>query len=112
MNRRNLLKGLSLLPLTGAGIGSIAPLSSAIAEEKFAKRDLFKELGNLSVGSDADVAILNVREGKFGLFDYTGYKLQANKRLESEMTIKGGVIVYDLNGIANPVVLTGNPAGH
>lgn len=62
-----------------------------------------EELGNLAVGTDADVAILNLREGKFGLFDYTGYKLQTNKKLECEMTIRGGKIVYDLNGIANPV---------
>ncbi len=31
-----------------------------------------EELGSLSVGSDADIALLNLREGKFGLFDYTG----------------------------------------
>ncbi|WP_419801203.1 amidohydrolase/deacetylase family metallohydrolase [Mucilaginibacter sp.] len=62
-----------------------------------------EELGNLSVGTDADVAILNLREGKFGLFDYTGYKLQASKKLECEMTIRGGRVVYDLNGIADPI---------
>jgi dihydroorotase len=62
-----------------------------------------EELGNLSVGSDADVTILNLREGKFGFFDYTGYKVDANKKIECEMTIRGGKIVYDLNGIANPV---------
>jgi dihydroorotase len=63
-----------------------------------------EELGNLSVGSVADVTILNVREGKFGYFDYTGYRIEGNKKLECEMTIKGGKIVYDLNGIANPVI--------
>ncbi len=66
-----------------------------------------KELGNLSVGAEADIAVLKVREGKFGLFDYTGYKLETNKKLECEMTIRAGKIVYDLNGIANPVILTG-----
>ena len=66
-----------------------------------------KELGNLSVGSDADIAILNIRKGKFGLFDYTGYKIEADKKLECEMTIRAGKIVYDLNGIANPVTLSG-----
>ena len=66
-----------------------------------------KELGNLSVGAEADIAILRLREGKFGLFDYTGYKLEANKKLECEMTIRAGKIVYDLNGIANPVILSG-----
>lgn len=64
-----------------------------------------EELGNLSVGNEADIAILNLRKGKFGLFDYTGYKLDTDKKLECEMTIRAGKIVYDLNGIANPVVL-------
>lgn len=66
-----------------------------------------KELGNLSVGTEADIAILRIREGKFGLFDYTGYKLETTKKLECEMTIRAGKIVYDLNGIANPVTLYG-----
>jgi len=64
-----------------------------------------EQLGNLSVGSDADVAILNLRKGKFGFFDYTGYKVETDKKLECEMTIRGGKIVYDLNGIANPIVV-------
>lgn len=64
-----------------------------------------EELGNLSAGSDADIAILNLRKGKFGLFDYTGYKIETDKKFECEMTIRAGKIVYDLNGIANPVTL-------
>jgi dihydroorotase len=62
-----------------------------------------EELGNLSVGADADLAVLNIREGKFGLYDYTGYKMETNKKLECELTIRAGKIVYDLNGIASPV---------
>lgn len=63
-----------------------------------------EDLGHLSIGAEADITILNLREGKFGLFDYTGYKLEADKKFECEMTIKAGKIVYDLNGIANPIV--------
>jgi dihydroorotase len=63
-----------------------------------------EELGHLSPGSVADVTILNVREGKFGFFDYTGYRINGNKKFECEMTIRNGRIVYDLNGIASPVV--------
>jgi dihydroorotase len=62
-----------------------------------------EELGNLSVGAGADIAILNLRKGKFGLFDYVGKKIETDQKLEAEMTILGGKIVYDLNGIANPV---------
>ena len=64
-----------------------------------------KELGDLSVGSDADIAILNLRKGRFGLFDHTGYKIDTDSKLECEMTIRGGKIVYDLNGIANPITV-------
>ena len=71
-----------------------------------------EELGSLSVGSDADIAILNIRKGKFGLFDYTGYKIESDRKLECEMTIRAGKIVYDLNGIANPVTLYGSKSGN
>lgn len=69
-----------------------------------------EELGHLSIGANADVAILNLRQGDFGLWDRVGYKLKAKQKFECEMTIKGGVIVYDLNGIATPVVITSNTA--
>src|SRR3954469_23939494 len=44
MKRRNLLKGLSILPLTASGIAGSLPLSSA-ATPPAPTRDLFKELG-------------------------------------------------------------------
>jgi len=61
------------------------------------------ELGHLSLGAEADVCILGIRKGDFGFYDKTGYKLKGNQRLECEMTIRAGGIVYDMNGIANPV---------
>ncbi|MEO6187282.1 MAG: amidohydrolase/deacetylase family metallohydrolase [Ginsengibacter sp.] len=60
-----------------------------------------EELGNLSVGAIADIAILTVREGKFGFRDIDGNRMEGKQRLECEMTIKGGQIVYDLNAIAS-----------
>lgn len=67
-----------------------------------------EELGHLSPGAEADVAILKVREGDFGFFDYTGHRVSGNQKFECEMTIRNGRIVYDLNGIAVPVVLPRN----
>jgi dihydroorotase len=64
-----------------------------------------EELGNLSVGSEADIAILKMEEGKFGFWDKTGFKVDGDKKLECQMTIRSGKIVYDLNGIATPIVL-------
>jgi dihydroorotase len=62
-------------------------------------------LGHISEGSIADVTILGIREGNFGFWDRNGYKIDGDRRLECQMTIKDGKIVYDLNGIAEPVVL-------
>lgn len=61
------------------------------------------ELGNLSVGAIADVAILSIRKGKFGFYDMVGYKMDSDEKLECEMTIFGGKVVYDLNGIISPL---------
>lgn len=64
-----------------------------------------EELGNLSIGSPADVAVLKFREGEFGFFDYTGFKMTGDQKLECELTIRNGAVVYDLNGIADPIVV-------
>lgn len=64
-----------------------------------------EELGNLSEGAIADIALLNLRQGSFGFYDKTGYKIEGRQKFECEMTIKGGKVVYDLNGIANPIVV-------
>jgi dihydroorotase len=58
------------------------------------------QLGSLSVGTEADVAILNAREGTFGFFDTLGVRMNGNVKLECEATIRAGEIVYDLNGIS------------
>lgn len=61
------------------------------------------QLGNLSEGAEADIAILNIRKGNFGFYDKTGYKVMGTEKFECEVTIKGGKVVYDLNGLANPI---------
>lgn len=61
-----------------------------------------EDLGHLTVGAVADIAVLNLREGQFGFIDSGGYKMDGNKKLECEMTIREGEIVYDLNGISRP----------
>jgi dihydroorotase len=60
-------------------------------------------LGNLSVGAEADIAILNLRKGNFGFYDKTGFKLKGTEKLECEVTIMGGKVLYDLNGLSDPI---------
>jgi len=64
-----------------------------------------ENLGHISEEAIADVAIFSMRKGNFGFYDKTGYKMEGKEKLECEMTIMGGKIVYDLNGIAKPVYL-------
>lgn len=59
-----------------------------------------EDLGHLSVGAVADVAILNLRKGDFGFIDVTKKKMRGDQKLECELTIREGKVVYDLNGLA------------
>jgi dihydroorotase len=60
------------------------------------------ELGNLSVGSIADVSVLRVVNGTFGFTDMYGARHNGKQKFECELTIKDGKVVYDLNGISRP----------
>lgn len=42
------------------------------------------------------------------MFDINGFRIEADKKLECELTIREGKIVYDLNGITNPVFVPAN----
>jgi dihydroorotase len=57
------------------------------------------ELGNLSVGSDADIAVLSLEKGNFGFVDTNGARLAGTAKLECQLTIRDGRVVWDLNGL-------------
>ena len=58
------------------------------------------DLGHLSVGAEADLAVFNVREGKFGYTDVRKIAVTGTKKLEAELTIRAGKVVWDLNGLS------------
>jgi dihydroorotase len=59
-----------------------------------------EELGNLSVGSTADVAVLRLVKGDFGFSDHYGARMKGKQRLTCELTLRDGRIVYDLNALS------------
>jgi len=61
------------------------------------------ELGNLSVGSVADVAVFSVLKGTFGYLDVRGNKNAGTEKLQAELTIREGKIVWNLNGLGSPL---------
>ncbi|AYB29966.1 amidohydrolase/deacetylase family metallohydrolase [Chryseolinea soli] len=67
------------------------------APAKAIKRE---DLGNLSVGAVADIAVLSLREGNFGFTDAGGNKIEGHQKFEAELTVRAGKIVWDLNGIS------------
>jgi len=58
------------------------------------------ELGNLSAGTEADVAIFSILKGDFGFIDIGTDKLKGTQKMVAELTIRAGKIVWDLNGLA------------
>lgn len=59
-----------------------------------------KELGNLSVGAPADVAVFSLDKGTFGFIDVDGHKITGDKKLTCQFTVRDGRVVWDLNGLA------------
>jgi dihydroorotase len=59
-----------------------------------------EDLGNLGVGAVADIAVLSIRTGTFGFIDAGSNKIEGTKKLEAELTLRDGKIVWDLNGIS------------
>jgi dihydroorotase len=57
------------------------------------------DLGHLSVGAEADIAILKLVEGQFGFIDSGGETIEGSRKLQAEVTIRAGRVVWDLNGL-------------
>ena len=60
-----------------------------------------EELGHLSAGAVADIAVLRLETGKFGFMDVEGRAMAGTQRLGCELTILGGKVMYDLNARAS-----------
>lgn len=57
------------------------------------------DLGHLSIGAVADIAVLGLVDGTFGFVDAGGEKIIGNQKFTAELTIRAGKIVWDLNGL-------------
>ena len=47
--------------------------------------------------------MFNLRKGDFGFLDVRKTKLKGTQKLEAELTLRAGKIVWDLNGISAPL---------
>jgi dihydroorotase len=60
------------------------------------------ELGTLSQGAEADVAVFRKLAGSFGYTDCGKARLAGTQKLECALTIRAGQIVYDPSGLSMP----------
>ncbi len=60
------------------------------------------ELGHLSIGAEADVAVLELQQGSFGFTDSGGARQDGAHKLENQLTVRAGEVVWDLNGRGRP----------
>lgn len=58
------------------------------------------DLGHLDEGAEADIAVLNIENGNFGFVDAGNNRLDGDRLLVAEMTIRAGRIEWDLNGLS------------
>jgi dihydroorotase len=58
------------------------------------------ELGTLSVGKDADIAVLEELHGRFGYIDCGYARMDGTAKLQARMTVRAGRILYDPSGLS------------
>ena len=61
------------------------------------------ELGTLTEGAEADVALLRLERGDFAFTDCGRAKLRSDAKLSCAMTLRAGEIVYDPEGLGMPL---------
>jgi dihydroorotase len=93
---KNMLNVMSKYMNIGMSVPEIIARGSWNAAKSIKREDL----GNLSEGSVADIAVLSIVNGKFGFVDSGQNRIEGSGKLEAELTVRAGRIVWDLNGLA------------
>jgi dihydroorotase len=90
------------------------PLNDVIMRATWNPAKVIKrqELGHLSEGAPADVTVFTLRKGDFGFLDVRMTKMKGTQKLEAELTLRDGRVVWDLNGIAAPMWDEVKPRGN
>jgi dihydroorotase len=82
------------------------PLADVIAASTWNPAKVIQrtDLGHLSLGAEADIAVFNLRDGDFGYTDASGMAIRGKQKLEAELTIRKGKVVWDLNALSAPII--------
>lgn len=89
---------MSKLIAMGMSVGDVIAKSTSVPAKVIQR----PELGQIGAGAGADVAVFSLRDGAFGYVDIDGVKRLGKQRLECEVTVRGGKVAWDLNGLSRP----------
>lgn len=81
----------------GATLQQVIAMSTWNPAKQIERRDL----GHLDPGAEADVAVLRIEKGQFGFVDSAGAVYPGSQRITTELTLRKGRVVWDLNGRAS-----------
>ena len=93
----NMLNAMSKLMNLGMPLREAVERSTVNPAKAIRK---FPELGTLSAGAVADIAVIEEQSGVFAYIDSLHKKLTGTKRVAGVMTIRAGQVVYDRDGLA------------
>jgi dihydroorotase len=94
----SMLDAMSKCLAMGMSLGEVIQRST-VAPAQAIRRP---ELGTLSPGAEADVAVLEVQRGEFSYRDCGYARTDGDRKLECVMTLRAGRIVYERDGQALP----------
>ena len=95
-------KAISMVNVMSKFLAMGVPLATVIRESTVnpAKEIHRPELGTLSVGRVADIAVLQELHGKYSYADDGYARLDGNSKLIARMTVRAGRIVFDPSGLS------------
>jgi dihydroorotase len=94
---KNIDNVMSALMALGSSVAEVIRMTTWAPAQEIQR----PQLGNLDVGAEADIAVLRVEKGEFGMLDSAGARMPADERLICELTLRKGQVAWDLNGLAS-----------
>ena len=87
---------MSKILILGVPLAGVIKMSTWSPAQQIQRPDL----GHLTEGAAADVAVLRLMKGDFGFLDVRSARHRGAQKLECELTLRDGRVVWDLNGRA------------
>jgi dihydroorotase len=95
--RANMMSTLSKFLNMGLTFEQVIERSTVNAARAVGRPDL----GHMSEGAPADIAVLRIEKGTFGFVDGGHARLVGDRKLRCALTVRDGVVVWDADGLSS-----------